>query len=399
MIPAVTRPLEEAIRRVPGVVSVRSTTSRGGSELSVIFAWGTDMVAALQRVQAETERIRPELPPDTAIETEWMNPASFPILGYALTSDTRSQGQLLELATYTLKPALLRVPGVSEVQIQGGRDREFEIWLDAAALDGHQLTATEVVDAVRAQNQVLSAGFVEQNHELYLALVDGRVDSLEALGRIAIPVASGPPVALTSLGEVRVADEVSYVRTTADGDPAVLVNVLRQPAANTVAIADGIDRLFAGQKDLVPDDVRWSTFYDQASFVRASVQGTRDAIAIGVALAGLVLLVFLRRIRPTIVAIVVIPVTVAIACIPLGALGETANLMTLAGIAASIGLVADDAIVVIEHLDHHRGTGRANVRSLLPALVGSSLATTVILLPFSLRNGSAEIIPNQPFDC
>jgi cobalt-zinc-cadmium resistance protein CzcA len=385
MIPAVTRPLEEAIRRVPGVVSVRSTTSRGGAELSVMFDWGTDMVAALQRVQAETEQIRPELPADTTIETEWMNPASFPILGYALTSDSKTQAQLLTLANYTLKPALLRVPGVSEVQIQGGRDREFQIWLDAAAMDGHGLTAGDVVDAVRSQNQVLSAGLVEQNHELYLALVDGRVDSVDALGRIAIPVEKGPPVPLTALGQVQVADEVSYIRTTANGEPAVLINVLRQPAANTVAIADGIDELFANRDALVPSDVQWSTFYDQASFVRASVAGTRDAIAIGVALAGLVLLVFLRRLQPTVVAVVVIPVTVAIACIPLGAAGQTANLMTLAGVAASIGLIADDAIVVIEHLDHHRGAG--SVRTLLPALVGSSLATTVILLPFSLLTG------------
>ena len=222
MMPTVTRPLEEAIRRVPGVLVVRSITSRGSTEISAEFAWGTDMQVALERVQGETQRIRSDLPAGTRVEVEWMNTAIFPILGYALTSKTASQAQLWELAEYTLKPALLRIPGVSQVQVQGGRRREFEIRLDPRALEGHSLSAADVVQAVKADNQVLSAGLAEQNHELYLALVTGRVHGLEALGRIAVPVAHGPPATLADLGQLTVADEVSYIRTTADGKPCFL---------------------------------------------------------------------------------------------------------------------------------------------------------------------------------
>ncbi len=393
MMPTVTRPLEEAILRVPGIRLVRSTTSRGSTEISAEFAWGTDMQVALQRVQAETQRIRPDLPGDTRIDVEWMNTAIFPIQGYALTSTTRSQAELRELAEFTLKPALIRITGVSEVQIQGGRQREFQIWLDPGQLAARRLAVGDVVDAVRRNHDVLSAGLTEQNHELYLTLVDGRVQGVDALSRLAVSVANGPPATLADLGELRVADAVSYIRTTADGAPAVLVNLIRQPSANTVAIADGVRRLFLEQPDLLPTDVHWTTFYDQARFVTDSVRGTRDAILIGVVLAGLVLLVFLRDFRLTLVAVGAIPLTVAIVGLALGITGQTINLMTLAGVAAAIGLIADDAIVVVENIERHRSEGRSEdpadsgLVELLPALVGSSLSTTVILLPFAVLAG------------
>lgn len=393
MMPTVTRPLEEAILRVPGILIVRSITSRGSTEISAQFSWGTDMQVALNRVQAETQRIRPDLPPQTRIDVEWMNTAVFPIQGYALTSSTLTQAQLWDLAQYTLKPALVRIPGVSQVQIQGGRQREFQVQLDRDALAGHGLAASDVVQAIQANNDVVSTGLTERNHELYLTLVTGRVHALDSLSQIAVPVPGGPPATLADLGRVTVADAVSYVRTTADGQSAVLVNIVRQPSANTVAIADGIGRLFRDQPTLLPSGVHWSNFYDQAAFVTNSVTGTRDAIIIGVVLAAFVLLLFLRNIRFTLIAVAAIPVTVAIVGLALGVTGQTINLMTLAGIAAALGLIANDAIVVIENIDnHHRHhispdpteSGAAELR---PALIGSSLSTIVILLPFALLSG------------
>ena len=393
MMPTVTRPLEEAILRVPGARLVRSTTSRGSTEISAEFEWGTDMQVALQRVQAETQRVRPDLPSDTRIDVEWMNTAIFPIEGYALTSRSRSQAELWDLAEFTLKPALVRIPGVAEVQVQGGRRREFEVWLDPRRLAGRRLAVSDVVEAVRKNHDVLSAGLTEQNHELYLTLVDGRVHDLAGLSRIAVPVAGSPPATLADLGDLRVADEVSYIRTTAGGAAAVLVNLIRQPSANTVTIAEGVQQLLRDNPSLVPRDIQWTTFYDQAQFVTDSVRGTRDAIFIGVVLAGVVLLVFLRNLRLTLLAVATIPFTVALVGLALHVTGQTINLMTLAGIAAAIGLIADDAIVVTENIERHHAEGRSNdpaesgVQELLPALIGSSLSTTVILLPFALLSG------------
>ncbi len=392
MMPTVTRPLEEAVRRVPGVLSVRSITSRGSSEMSAEFAWGTDMQVALERVQGETQRIKPDLPPDTHIDVEWMNTSIFPIQGYALTSDSLTQAQLWDLAEYTIKPALLGITGVSQIQVQGGRRREFQIRLNASALQGRGLSAADVADAVRRNNDVLSAGLTEQNHELYLALVTGRVHTQQALSEISVPVPSGPPASLADLGTLSVENEVSYIRTTADGHDAVLINVIRQPSANTVSIAKDISQLLKDRPDLLPRNVKWTTFYDQARFVSSSVQGTRDDVVIGVLLAMVVLFGFLRRWRTTLVAGGAIPITVAIVGLAMGAMHQSVNLMTLAGIAAALGLIADDAIVVVEDIERHRDEGdpapvRTSLEELMPALIGSSLATVIIFLPFSLLPG------------
>ncbi|MEO8901384.1 MAG: efflux RND transporter permease subunit [Polyangiaceae bacterium] len=392
MMPTTTRPLEEAVLRVPGVVRVLSTTSRGSTEISAEFAWGTNMDVALQRVHGEMQRIQPDLPPNVKIDVEWMSPAKFPIQGYALTSDTRSEAELRELAEFVLLPAIVRLPGVAQVQIQGGRKREFEVRLHRDALEGRHLSARDVIDALRRDDQVLSAGLTEKNHELYLALVDGRVHDIGALASIAVPVRGGVPARLSDLGEITTADEVSYVRTTAGGHPAVLLNVLRQPSASTVAIATAIDSLIRAKPSVVPADVHWSNFYDQAEFVSGSVAGVRDAILIGVALAGLVLFAFLRSVRMTVIAVAAIPVTIAVVSLGLAAFGQTINLMTLAGVAAALGLIADDAIVVIENIQTYEERGdddpvARGVAEILPALAASSLSTVIIFLPFMLLSG------------
>jgi multidrug efflux pump subunit AcrB len=394
MMPAVTRPLEEAFHRVPGATGVLSTTSRGSSEIRVEFAWGTDMQVALQRVEGEVQRLRPDLPADARIDVEWMNTAIFPILGYALTSDTESQADLWELAEYTLKPELIRVAGVSEVQVQGGRRREFQVRLRRDALAARKLSAADVVAAVEKNNQILSAGLQEANHELYLSLVDGRARGIESLGRIAVPVpGGGVPARLSDLATIAVDDAVSYVRTTANGRPAVLVNIIRQPSANTVSISEGINALLKSRPDLIPRDVQWKIFYDQAEFVTHSVHSVRDAILIGFILAVAVMWLFLRDFWTSVIAVAIIPVTCAIVLLAFAAAGESVNLMTMGGIAAAIGLVVDDAIVVVENIHQHRFresaalAAEAGAVEILPPLTGSSLSTIAVFFPFALLSG------------
>ena len=395
MIPAATRPLEEAILRVPGIQRVISTTTRGSVELSAEFSWGTDMQLALQRVQAEIARSRPDLPADMRIDAEWMNTAIFPILGYALTSDTLSQAALRELADFQLRPALIQISGVSQVQVQGGALREFQVRLDPQKLASRRLSAADVVDAIRKNNVLNSAGLIEANHELYLSLVTGKPAGLEELGRISVaPPKGGLAAPLSQLAEITSADAVSFVRTAAGRKPAVLVNIVRQPAASTLAIAKAVETLLKERPEL-SRGATWTTFYDQAEFVRRSVDGVRDAILIGIALAAIVLFVYLRNFRITAVAVATIPVTVAIVLLALGVSGQTINLMTLGGIAAAIGLVVDDAIVVVENIARHaeervsetppdRGLAEA-----LPPLTGSSISTIVIFFPFALLSGVA----------
>jgi CzcA family heavy metal efflux pump len=396
MIPAVTRPLEEAILRVPGIERVISTTARGSVEIGAEFSWGTDMQLALQRVQAEIARSRPDLPADMRIDAESMNTAVFPVLGYSLTSDTKSPSQLRELADFQLRPALIQIPGVSQVQVQGGALREFQVRLDPERLAARKLSASDVVDAIRKNNVLASAGLVEANHELYLSLVTGKPSGIEDLSRISVPSPKGGVAApLSQLGEIVAADAVSFVRTSSNRRPAVLVNIVRQPAASTLTIASQVEALFRQRPDLLPKGVQWTTFYDQAEFIRQSVDGVRDAILIGIALAAIVLFLYLRSFRITAIAVATIPVTVAIVLLGLAVSGQTINLMTLGGIAAAIGLVVDDAIVVVENIARHAeervsdDPARSGLAEALPPLTGSSISTIVIFFPFALLSGVA----------
>lgn len=396
MIPAVTRPLEEAILRVPGIERVISTTTRGSVEIGAEFSWGTDMRLALQRVQAEIERSRTDLPPDTRIDAEWMNTAIFPVLGYALTSDVLNPARLRELADFQLRPALIQIRGVAQVQVQGGATREFQVRLDPEKLVARKISVSDVVEAIRKNNVLNSAGLVEANHELYLSLVTGKPEGLAELGRISVaPPKGGLAAPLSQLGEIVPADAISFIRTTSGGRPAVLINIVRQPDASTLSIARQVEQLFRERPELLPKGVAWTTFYDQAEFIRHSVDGVRDAILIGIALAAIVLFLYLRDPRITAIAVATIPVTVAIVLVGLGVAGQTINLMTLGGIAAAIGLVADDAIVVVENIARHAeervsdNPTRSGLAEALPPLTGSSLSTIVIFFPFALLSGVA----------
>ena len=322
-----------------------------------------------------------------------MNTANYPIEGYALYSSTRTQAELRDLAVYTLTPALIRIPGVAQVQVQGGRKREFEVRLDRQALAGRGLAAADVVTAIKKDNVVSSAGLTERNHELYLTLVSGRVHDLAGLAAIAVPLANGIAVArwASSAASQRPTRCRSY-DTAAAGHPAVLVSVLRQPSANTAAIASAIDTLFKQHPDLIPKDVRWTNCYDQAGVRLALGQRRHRAILVGIGLAAFVLLVFLRNLRQTIIAARRHSHVCVAVLLFLAVAGATINLMTLAGIAAAIGLIADDAIVVIENIHRRRTSGDAEpaergVRGDLGALVGSSVSTIVIFLPFALLSG------------
>ncbi len=282
MIPTVTRPIEEAILRVPGIETVRSTTSRGSTELSAQFSWGTDIQLAMQRVEAEIQRVRPDLPSEAHVDIERMNTAIFPILGYALTSETHSQADLRQLAEFTLKPELIRIQGVSQVQIQGGREREFQVVLDDRELAGRKLTASDVVDAIQANNQVLSAGLLQANKELY--------PHPRRRQRPWNPADRDHP------GPRSRQHGAHHGRRPRDGslhrrcflDPHHRRGQAGRPGqpdpatfASTLAIAKGVASLLHDKPDLLPPDVKWTTFYDQARFVSDSVNGVRDAILIG----------------------------------------------------------------------------------------------------------------------
>ncbi len=385
----VTRPIEEAMNSVPGLEQVRSTTSRGSAEVNLFFNWNVNMFQTLEYVNAALARVQPSLPPTAKLTANRLTFAAFPILGYSLTSDSVPQTQLWELANYNLKPRLNRVNGVSMVVLQGGQVPEFQIEPDPAKLLEAQVTVPAILDAVTKTNMIDSPGLIENNHELSLTLVTGQtVDPAQIANIVVRTSPSGVPVRVGDVATVRRSVMPVYTIVTANGKPAVLLNIFRQPSSNTVAVADGVSRELEDIRKTLPAGVKVQTFYDQSQLVRDSIASVRDAILIGLILAAIILVFFLRDWGSSLVAGLVIPATIAITLIFLRTLGQSLNLMTLGGLAAAVGLVIDDAIVVVENIVLHRDSGQSRAEAIRSALqeiriplVGSTVTPIVVFLP------------------
>ena len=385
----ITKPIEDAVNSVPGLVTVRSTTSRGSAEVSLFFDWSVDMYRTLQLVDAAISKVRQSLPSTTTITTNRLTFATFPILGYSLTSDRLSQTQLWELATYQLKPPLNRVVGVSTITVQGGKVPEFHIVPNMARMQTAGVTILDIVNAVQASNIVDSPGLYEANHQLILGLVGAQAHDADQLGRLVVKVTpGGAAVRVADVATVRGGVLPVYTAVTANDHAAVLLNVARQPSSNTVAVADAIAAKVQQLRKTLPAGVRLEPYYDQSELVRESIRSVRDAILIGLFLACVILFLFLGDWTSSLVAGLVIPVTIAITILFLWAIGESFNLMTLGGLAAAIGLVIDDAIVVVENVVAHRDRGETRIeaarlalREIVVPLVGSTITPVVVFLP------------------
>ena len=385
----ITKPIEDAVNSVPGLVTVRSTTSRGSAEVSLFFDWNVDMFRTLQLVDAAISRVRQTLPNTATITTNRLTFATFPILGYSLTSDRLSQTQLWEIATYQLKPPLNRIAGVSTITVQGGKVPEFHIVPDMARMQTAGVTILDVVNAVQASNIIDSPGLYEANHQLILGLVGAQAHDADQLGRLVVKTtAAGVVVRVADVATVQPGVMPVYTAVTANDRPAVLLNVTRQPSSNTVAVADAVSAHIDQLRKALPPGVRLEPYYDQSELVRESIRSVRDAILIGLLLACVILFLFLGDRTSSVVAGLVIPVTIAITILFLWTIGESFNLMTLGGLAAAIGLVIDDAIVVVENIVLHRDRGetraeaaRLALREITVPLLGSTITPVVVFLP------------------
>jgi CzcA family heavy metal efflux pump len=389
MMVTVTRPIEEAVNSVPGLQDVRSITSRGSAEIDLFFDWNVDMFQTLQYVNSAISRVQPELPPTATIVANRMTFASFPIIGYSLTSDTVPQTQLWEMATYELKPRLNRLNGVSSVLVQGGQQPEFHIEPDPSKLLTAGVTVTDLLDAIKRTNLIDSPGLFEHNHELVLGLISGQVRTPAQIADVVVKsTPAGIPVRVGDVAHVVPGVRPVYRIITANGKPAVLLNINRQPESNTMEVAGEVHDELAQIRKSLPPGIALQPFYDQSIIVSQSIKSVRDAILLGLVLASIILVVFLHDWGTSVVAGLVIPVTILITFVALKILGQSFNLMTLGGLAAAVGLVIDDAIVVVENIVLHRDAGqgrlqaiRSALREITVPLIGSTITPIVVFLP------------------
>ena len=395
MLVSVTRPVEEAMNGIPGIVRIKSTTARGSTEINLFFNWNVDILQSLQLVQARLSQLTASLPATAEIRNvDRLTFAVFPVAGYSLTSDTRDAASLRDIANITIRPRLARLPGVADVSVAGGQVREYHVTIDPERLIAHGVSIQQVADAVKNANIIASPGLVEENHQLELTLVSGQATAPDQLNSIVVATVNNAPVTVADVATVGAGTEPQYTIVTADGHPAVLLNVRRQPDANTVTVTDEVKAELSALRAQIPKDVRIAPFYDQSLLVRESQKSVRDAILIGLLLSVIILYAFLRNWGTTFVAILVIPVTVLATFLVMWLVGLSFDLMTLGGVAAAIGLVIDDAIVVVENIYTHlaRGQGRREavqsaITEITVPIIGSTITPVVVFLPLTLLTG------------
>lgn len=393
----VTRPVEDAIRAIPGVNNVRSQSTRGSSQISIDFGWGRDMVSSTLLVDAAVSRALPGLPAGTNYNVRRMDPTVFPIISYALVSDTASPVALQDIARYQITPLLSGIQGLARVGVQGGETAEVQVLADPYRLADHNLAMSDLVTAIRNGNVLSSSGQIQDRGRLSLVIADRSATSAKDIGNIVLLGDASGVVRVRDVATVQDGVMPQWLRIVEDGRPAVLFNIYEQPDGNAVQIARLTAEKLATLK--LPPGVKLVNWYDQSELVTQSVASVRDAVMIGLVLAALVLLLFLRSWRVTLIAVIAVPATLAATVLVLSMLGMSFNIMTLGGIAAAVGLLIDDVIVMVEHIARRAGTlgadglpmGNAAVipaaREFMLPLTGSSMATLIVFLPLSFLTG------------
>jgi len=398
MMITVTKPVENVIKQVPNLLLIRSTTSRGSCEISAFLDWGANVDMAVQQIESRINQIKDQLPVGTQITVEKMNPSILPVIGYTLESHSKTPIELRLLANYTVKPFLSQVAGVSQVAIMGGKAKEYWLQLDQPKMIRLGITPDTVTAVLAATNFIQSNGYLSDYRMLYLTITDATVHTIGDLNNIIIKQAGTRAVRLVDIAEVSVHEAVEYVRINANGKDAVLVAITRQPNANLIQVSADMVKKVEELKKTLPKDVVIKPYYMQADFVHDSIRSVTDSLWIGLFLAIIVAMIFLRSVKASATILITIPVTFGLTLIVLNFVGYTLNIMTLGAIAAAIGLIIDDAVVVVEqiqrtHEEHpDEPTGvllKEAIHFLFPAMVGSSISTIVIFFPFVLMTGVA----------
>lgn len=398
MTVGVTKVLEDAVKRVPDLQVLKSTTSRGSCEISVFMDWNVNVDLAKQQIESSVNEVRNQLPPDTNISVEKMNPSILPVMGYSLNSTSKDPIELKQLALYTIKPFLSQVEGVSEVRIIGGQDKEFRVVMNQAMMARLGITPASVEQAINTTNFIKSNGYSSDFRYLYLTLTDAQIRNESQLKNLVVSNNGNRIVLLSDIAQINVHNAKQYIKVNANGQESILIAIIQQPNANVVDLSKAMEAKIAELQKTLPKDIVLKPYYVQADFVNESIKSVTDALWIGLVLAIIVAIIFLRSWKASAVILITIPITLSLTMLVLYTMGQTFNIMTLGAIAAAIGLIIDDAIVVVEqihrtHEEHPEESSKTLVQKainyLLKAMVGSSLSTIVIFLPFMLMSGVA----------
>ncbi|GAA4282240.1 efflux RND transporter permease subunit [Gaetbulibacter aestuarii] len=398
MITTVTIPLENIIRRTEGLQTIRSTTSRGSCEISVFLDWNTDIYTAKQQIESFINQSRGDILPGTKFSVEKMNPSILPVMGYSLEGDGYSQVDLKKVARFQVKPYLAATQGVSDIVVQGGKDKEFRVVLKPEVIKSLGISIDAIQKAVVNSNLLVSNGFLTDYDRMYLTLTDNAVDSIDDLENLVIINSPTHLIRLKDVADIEISEVKEYVKILANGKNVPIIAVVKQPNANLIDINTNIEKKVKELANKLPKGMVLKPYYKQANFVNTTISSIRDVLWIGLVLALVVVILFLRSFSASMVVLFTIPVSLSLTLIILDSIGYTFNIMTLGAVAAAIGLMIDDVVIIIEQVhkireDHPEQNmhwvAHESISHLFPAMVGSSLSTIVIFIPFVLMTGVA----------
>ncbi|HQS03035.1 MAG: transporter [Halothiobacillus sp. 24-54-40] len=390
----VTIAVEQALRSVQGVVAINSTTSRGSADVDLRFNWGSDLPQKVLQVQAAMAQISSTLPPGVTFAVKRMDPTKFPVVAYSLTSSTVDPVALRRFAQLHLVPALSSIPGVRQVGLQGGAMGEYRVTVNPAKLAALNLSMQEVVQALSAANTLQAVGKLQARGRLDLLLADGRFATLDEVRQTILRTGVNGVIRLDEVASVHAAQAPQFQIVTANGKPAVLLQVHQTLGGNTVAIDRAVAAQLEAMQAQFPADVHLARWYDQSTVIEDSVNSVRDAILLGIVFATLVLLGFLRSIKLALMTLVLVPTVLSATILLLSLLGMSFNIMTLGGMAAAVGLIVDDIIVMLEQITrrlheagHEKHTVMQAAHDFTQPLAGSSTATIIIFAPLAFLDG------------
>ena len=390
----VAKPIEEAAMMVEGVRTVRTSISRGSAEINIDFQWGQDMFRAYQLVQAQISGIQSELPPGVFIEVRRFTTSTYPVAGYALTSDKLDLLDLRDVAIFTIRPQLASIPGVFNIEVMGGHQREYWVNLDPQKLASLQLDYRKIEEALKNANNLQYVGRLNEANKLYLNIADNRFLDIDDIKMTIISRQGETPVYLSEIAEVEPAVKETFIACESNLKPAVLITVIKQPGTNAVSIMEEVNQRLDELTGVISQDIELTKWYDMTDFIKSAIKSVRDAIFLGAFLTFLILLLFLRRLRITLVTIIIIPVALLITFIFIKLSGMNLNLMSLGGLAAAIGILVDNAIVVVENIERYMEEGypkkEAVVKAsseIIPPLMGATLTTLVVFVPLVFLTG------------
>jgi HAE1 family hydrophobic/amphiphilic exporter-1 len=392
----ITRPLESVLGTVSDLDSIQSVSSTGNSLVIVFFNWGTDMNFAALQMREKVDLIKSYFPDDAGNPTVFkMDPNMLPILQMAVSG--RDPVRVKQVTEDVIQPRLERVPGVAAVRVEGGAEREIQVLVDQARLQGYGFSLNQIVQALQMENMNVSGGQVKEGKKDLLVRATGEFKDPEEIKNLVLTSPAGTTVHLGDLAEVRDGVKEATHISRVNGKPGLTIMINKQSTANTVQVARDVKKALREMEKDIPEDFQVSILLDQSEFIEQSIQSVVNKIFGGGLLAMLVMLVFLRNLRSTLIISTSIPISIIFTFVLLYFNDMTLNLISLGGLALGVGLIVDDAIVVLENIYRHRQQGyslvdaaRVATDEVASPVIASTLTTIAVFLPIVFVEGLAS---------